>query len=143
MRFTIEAISVRLRGKAGRQNPASGFATWPNRGSLPCRSRHLLALPSRACCLRQTTITIITYLPPSSRSAHWLLEYATRHAYSNCHYRCRISTAGHEIPERELDIWQQEAAFDRGVHGARWANDVPPESRKTPIWQSSVPASPA
>jgi 4-hydroxyacetophenone monooxygenase len=39
-------------------------------------------------------------------------------------------TAGHEIPERELHIWQQEAAFDRWARGVHWANDVPPESRK-------------
>ena len=37
-------------------------------------------------------------------------------------------TAGHEIPEAELRIWQEEAAFDRWARGVHWAGGTPPKS---------------
>lgn len=37
-------------------------------------------------------------------------------------------TAGHEIPEHELHIWQQEAAFDRWARGIHWTHGKPPKS---------------
>lgn len=39
-------------------------------------------------------------------------------------------TAGYEIPQQELHIWQEEAAFNRWARGARWSNDKPPKSRE-------------
>ncbi|WP_373083003.1 flavin-containing monooxygenase [Zhongshania sp.] len=35
-------------------------------------------------------------------------------------------TAGHDIPEHELHIWQEEAAFDRWARGVRWKGGKPP-----------------
>jgi 4-hydroxyacetophenone monooxygenase len=35
-------------------------------------------------------------------------------------------TAGHEIPEAELPIWQEEAAFDRWARGVHWHGGAPP-----------------
>lgn len=37
-------------------------------------------------------------------------------------------TAGHEIPERDLHIWQEEAAFDRWARGVRWSGGKPPKN---------------
>ena len=39
-------------------------------------------------------------------------------------------TAGYEIPQQELHIWQEEAAFDRWARAARWSNDKPPKNRE-------------
>lgn len=39
-------------------------------------------------------------------------------------------TAGHEIPERELHIWREEAAFDRWARGVRWKVGRPPKNRE-------------
>jgi 4-hydroxyacetophenone monooxygenase len=36
-------------------------------------------------------------------------------------------TAGHEIPEAELHIWQEEAAFDRWARGVHWTGGTPPK----------------
>lgn len=36
-------------------------------------------------------------------------------------------TAGHEIPEHELPIWQEEAAFDRWARGVHWQGGKRPE----------------
>ena len=40
-------------------------------------------------------------------------------------------TAGHEIPEAELPIWQEEAAFDRWARGVHWQGGQPPEAAGT------------
>ncbi len=37
-------------------------------------------------------------------------------------------TAGHEIPENELHIWQEEAAFDRWARGVHWQGGTPPKN---------------
>jgi 4-hydroxyacetophenone monooxygenase len=37
-------------------------------------------------------------------------------------------TAGHEIPEQELHIWQQEAAFDRWARSVHWTGGKPPKA---------------
>ena len=37
-------------------------------------------------------------------------------------------TAGHEIPEAELHIWQEEAAFDRWARGVHWTGGLPPKA---------------
>ena len=37
-------------------------------------------------------------------------------------------TAGHEIPEAELHIWQEEAAFDRWARGVHWQGGTPPKN---------------
>ena len=37
-------------------------------------------------------------------------------------------TAGHEIPEAELHIWQEEAAFDRWARGVHWRGGTPPKN---------------
>ena len=37
-------------------------------------------------------------------------------------------TAGHEIPEADLHIWQEEAAFDRWARGVHWQDGSPPRT---------------
>ena len=37
-------------------------------------------------------------------------------------------TAGHEIPEADLHIWQEEAAFDRWARGVHWQGGTPPKN---------------
>ena len=37
-------------------------------------------------------------------------------------------TAGHEIPEQELHIWQEEAALDRWARGVHWQGGEPPKA---------------
>ena len=39
-------------------------------------------------------------------------------------------TAGHEIPQDELHIWQEEAAFDRWARGVRWQGGTAPENAR-------------
>ena len=36
-------------------------------------------------------------------------------------------TAGHEIPEADLHIWQEEAAFDRWARGVHWQGGIAPK----------------
>jgi 4-hydroxyacetophenone monooxygenase len=37
-------------------------------------------------------------------------------------------TAGHHIPEADLHIWQEEAAFDRWARGVHWQGGTPPKA---------------
>ncbi len=44
---------------------------------------------------------------------------------------CALSlslTAGHDIPEAELHIWQEEAALDRWARGVKWAGGAKPKA---------------
>lgn len=40
-------------------------------------------------------------------------------------------TAGHDIPENELHIWQEEAAFDRWARGVHWQGGAAPNAAES------------